>query len=347
VLSSGQNAVRRNLDCLPLIPVRFLLLLFLGIAKVGAQAQPAGQAMTLDQAVQQLAEKVAAIPSVRGPLRLQYFEDTAFAEETGKDWQEIFREELQKSTLSLTADAGANLLRVGLAETPTEIVLSAGVRMNEKEEVRFVTLPRTVLLSASLPVVPVRIEKQLLFQSPDRLLDAVPFVDGNESGWLVLGYRETELSVIKMESSGTNQQAVSLAAAGVPASRDLRGELVPHSSDVTVVLQGKTCQVSWSTAGQAKCHSGTAVWRAAVVLTRSCDKQGWKLMAHGADWSVPGLLQVVPNAALGKGSAALLSDFPGPILNIAPDPDSAALVVTRNLRTGNYEVYKITLLCGN
>lgn len=314
---------------------------------MGAQAQPAGQVVTLDQAAQQLAERVAAIPSVRGPLRLQYFEDPAFAGETGKDWQEIFRKELQKSTLGLTEDPGANLLRVGLAETPTEIVLSAGVRMNEKEEVRFVTLPRTSLLSASLPVVPVRIEKQLVFQSPERLLDAVPIVDGNESGWLVLGYRETELSVIKMESSGTNQQAVSLAAAGVRASRDLRGELVPHSSDVTVVLQGKTCQVSWSTAGQTKCHTGTSVWRAAVVLTPSCDNQGWKLMAHGADWSVPDLLQVVPNAALGKGSAALLSDFPGPILNIAPDQDSAALVVTRNLRTGNYEVYKITLLCGN
>jgi hypothetical protein len=314
---------------------------------VCAQAQPVGQVVTLDQAVQQLAERVAAIPNMRGPLRVQYFEDTGFAGETGKGWQEIFRKELQKSPLSVTEDAGANLLRVGLAETPTEIVLSAGVRMNEKEEVRFVTLPRTAWHSASLPVVPVRIEKQLVFQSADRLLDAVPLVDRNESGLLVLGYRETELSVIKVDSSGANQQVVSLAAAGVRASRDLRGELASHSSDVTVVLQGKTCQVSWTAAGETNCHTGKAVWRATVVLTPSCDNQGWELLGDGGDWSVPDLLQVVPNGALGKGNAALLSDFPGPILNIAPDQTSAALVVTRNLRTGNYEVYKITLLCGN
>jgi hypothetical protein len=339
--------VRRNLECPPLIPLHFLLLLFLVIPKVCAQAQTAGQVVTLDEAVQQLADRVAAIPNVRGPLRVQYFEDTGFAGETGKDWQEIFRQELEKSRLSVTEEAGANLLRVGLAETPTEIVLSAGVRMNEKEEVRFVALPRTALHSASLPVVPVRIEKQLVFQSADRLLDAAPLVDGNESGLLVLGYRGTDLSVIKMDSSGANQQVVSLAVAGVRASRDLRGELASHSSDVTVVLQEKTCQVSWSTAGETKCHTGKPVWRAAVVLTPSCDKEGWKLMAGGADWSAPDLLQVVPNGALSKGSAALLSDFPGPILNIAPDQASAALVVTRNLRTGNYEVYKITLVCGN
>ena len=179
MLLSVQNAVQRNLDCSPLIALHFLLLFCLLIPKVCAQTQTAGQVMTLDGAVRQLAERVAAIPNVRGPLRVQYFESGGFAGETGKNWQEIFRKEIEKLRLGVTDDAGANLLRVGLAETPTEIVLSAGVRMNEKEEARFVTLPRMALPSASLPVVPVRIEKQLVFQSADRLLDAAPLADGS------------------------------------------------------------------------------------------------------------------------------------------------------------------------
>jgi len=72
------------------------------------------------------------------------------------------------------------------------------------------------------------------------------------------------------------------------------------------------------------------------------------LTADGADWSAPDLLQVAPDGPGRKGSAALLSDFPGPILSIAAaEVPSAALVVARNLQTGSYEVYKVTLACGN
>jgi hypothetical protein len=59
-------------------------------------------------------------------------------------------------------------------------------------------------------------------------------------------------------------------------------------------------------------------------------------------------LQVVPDGALRESSAAVLSEFPGPIVGINGEQNpSSALVVAQNLRTGNYEIYKITLACGN
>jgi len=59
------------------------------------------------------------------------------------------------------------------------------------------------------------------------------------------------------------------------------------------------------------------------------------------------MLQIVPDDAI-EGQAALVSEFPGPILKIhgAENQDSA-LIVAKNLRTGNYGVYQITLACGN
>ena len=85
-----------------------------------------------------------------------------------------------------------------------------------------------------------------------------------------------------------------------------------------------------------------------MVLTPACGDGGWRLLSDGGDWSTPDLLQVVPDGIGRKGSTALLSDFPGPILSIAAGPSSgSALVVTRNLPTGDYEIYKITLACGD
>jgi hypothetical protein len=44
----------------------------------------------------------------------------------------------------------------------------------------------------------------------------------------------------------------------------------------------------------------------------------------------------------------VLSEFPGPILGTNGEQNpSSVLVVAQNLRTGDYEIYKITLACGN
>ena len=277
---------------------------------------------------------------------MEFFQDGAFAAETGKDWQESFKRNLEKVRVSVTEDVGANVLRVGLAETPTELVLSAGVRVNDRQEAKFVSLPRTAFRSLSLPVVPVRVEKQLVFQSGDRILDAAAFSAGNDSGLILLAYWGTDLSVIR--TSGASRQFASLAVAGVRMARDVRGEVGTSGNETQVSLPGKSCRVGWSTADDVKCSGGKPTWRAAVVLTPPCDGGSWKLTADGADWSSPDLLQVVPDGAGRRGSAALLSDFPGPILSIATaEIPSAALVVTRNLRTGSYEVYRVSLACGN
>ena len=84
------------------------------------------------------------------------------------------------------------------------------------------------------------------------------------------------------------------------------------------------------------------------MLTSSCDSSDWNLEADGNDWSTTDLLQAVPADTSRQGSAAVLSEFPGPVLSINEEQNpNSALIVARNLRTGNYEVYRITLACGD
>jgi len=351
VISSAQNAVRRNLDCPPLVVLSlFILLLFATSGTSGQSVNSGGSPTTLDEAVQQLADRVAGIPNLRGPLRVQYFQEAPFAAETGKDWEESFRKGLEKSRLAVTDDAGANLLRVGLAETPTEVVLSAGIRLNEKEEVRFVTVTRTAFALPNAAVSPVRVEQQLVYQSTERILDAVFATDDAGAGLVILADRAAGLAVARVDGAGEVKQTVSLAGAGARASRDNDGELAVHANDVEAVIGGKACHFTWAAGQDVACHSVKVVRRGATVVKPRCGDGSWKLAGEGSDWFSPDLLQVVPDGSARKGSTALLSDFPGPIVSVSaggePNADSA-LVVTRNLRTGNYEVYKVTLACGN
>ena len=347
MLSSLQNAVRPKRDC-PLLCKFFLLIWFcIAFSALPAHPEPTENA-SLDDAVRELAERVASIPNLHGPVRIQFFQDANFASDTGKNWQDTFRQEIEKHRLAISEEPGASLLRVGLSETPTELVLAASARVGEKDEVRLLTLPRSTFRAANLPVAPIRVERQLVYQSSERILDASSPWNGTEEGMALLAYRNAELSAIRLDAAGQVTQTVSLTAAGARASRDPRGELIVHGNDAVVLLAGKSCQFSWTAAAEAKCHSAKPTWRSSTVLTPSCDVGGWKLLADGSDWTTPDVLQVVPDGSLREGSAALLSDFPGPILGINGEQNPAsALVVTRNLRTGNYEVYKITLACGN
>ena len=196
-------------------------------------------------------------------------------------------------------------------------------------------------------MAPIRIERQLVYQTPERILDASSLWNGAEGGMVLLAYRDSVLSVLRVDSSSKLTQSISLASAGLAPSRDPRGELsVSGANGATAMFASKVCEFAWSAATDSKCRVATTNWRAPTVLTPSCDAAGWKLLADGADWSTPDVLQVLPDQAVRQGSAALLSDFPGPILSINGEQNPAsALVVSKNLRTGNYEVYKVTLAC--
>ena len=247
----------------------------------------------------------------------------------------------------ITEDPAAPLLRIGVAETPTELVFSAAIRFGEKDEVRLLTFPRANFRATSLPVAPVRVEKQLIYQSTDPLLDATSWNTASP-GIVVLADHNGQLAALHINPPNSIEQSISLSATGPLSTRDLEGELVWQQHAMNVLVGGKSCEFTWSNSPDPKCHTTKLAAHPAVVLTPPCGG-AWKLVADAADWTTPEFLQAVPDNSMQKGSAAILSEFPGPIMSIngEPNPSASALVVTRNLRTGIYEVYKVTLACDN
>lgn len=298
--------------------------------------------------MRQLVERVAAISNLHGPVRLEIQQDADLAANIGTDWQDMLRSELDKRRLSTTGEATAPLLRFALSETPTQIVLAAIVRISDRDEVRLISFARTSLRTTDAPVVPVRLELQLLFESTDKILDATLLPAGPDGGIAVLSYRSGEWTALRLSAGGEVVQTIALPVESAHPSRDPHGELNAQGTEEEVQLPGKSCKFSWVAAGEVKCRTAKPVWHDAAMLAPSCDAGEWKLVADGKDWTTAAVLQVVPEGSSRNGGAPLLSDFPGPILNVnAQEHSSNALVTTRDLRTGNYEVYRITLVCGN
>jgi hypothetical protein len=309
--------------------------------------------VALRETVQRLAERVAAIPGLHGALRLEWHPDASWSEGEGNHWQEMLRGEFEKRSLNLTGDAGAPVLDVFAAETPTQVVLTVKTRVSERDEIRIVAVTRGLLPAASLPVAPVRLERQMIFESPDRILDASSLGNG-EDGLAILLYRNFEIVALRVDAKGALKQSVSLSPANLKPSRDPRAELTPRGTTVSVELPSKSCEFSWESPGDVKCRTekpvaaGKSVWRAETVLTSPCDGSSWKLVNGGSEPNVREVLQVVPNGISREDSAAVLSEFPGPILGTNGEQNpSSALVIAQNLGTGDYEIYKITLACGN
>ena len=319
----------------------FLVFLSIAVRAVAADAN------SLEGATGLLADRVVSIPNLHGPLRLEFATGEGLAAGPGKAWQESFKRELEARHLSLTEDPAAPLLRVAVTATPTEWILAANVRSADHDELRLVSLPRASIAPAVMPAAPLRIERQLVFESTEQILDASSLWNGSEGGVALLAYRNGELTALELDAAGAVKQSVPIVVGDPRPSRDPRGEFSAQGSNIEVLLPGKICSFGW-VAGEVKCRPAKPAWRGTAVLAPLCDPAGWKVVSDGRDWTAPEALQVVPVGSARQGSAAMLTELPGPILNVNGEQNPAsALVVTRNLRSGNYEVYRITLACGN
>ncbi len=353
MLSFGKTYSKIFSKCF-LIPRVLILIAVLAASAGFSRPALADGDVALRETAQRLAERVATIPGLHGPLRLEWHPDSKWSEGESNRWQEILRGEFEKRSQSLTEDAGAPALGVFSSETPTQVVLTAKTRVGDRDEVRIVSVARALLPPGSLPVAPVRLERQMIYESPDRVLDAASLGNGAEGGLALLLYRNYEIVALRVDGKGSVKQSVSLNPANTKPSRDPRAEMTPQGSLVSVELPGKFCEFSWEPPAEVKCRAGkpaaadNSVWRGATLLTSPCDGSRWELLSAGSEPNTREVLQVVPDGALRESSAGVLSEFPGPILGTNGEQNpSSALVVAQNLRTGNYEIYKITLACGN
>jgi len=134
--------------------------------------------------------------------------------------------------------------------------------------------------------------------------------------------------------------------------RSARGQLLIAEDKLNqagILLPGRRCEVSLKDESPVACAALAPEWPAGRLMALpSCGTQTWWLKSAGGDFASEDRL-LLRNTAAGKDAAPVAEmAVAGPVISISAGPNAAsATVVLRNLGTGNYEVYRVALACGD
>ena len=261
----------------------------------------------------------------------------------------MFVEELQ-GPQSDSATAGSCSVSVYLERTPAQVEITADVENDSGKQALFAVIPRAGIPAESGNVSTMRLEKELLWQQSERILDAI-FVRGEDGASDRLVVLQKDVLNVYEKRSGSWKEAQSKPLGDAAArQRGPHGELyysLDQPDRVKVVLAGKTCQANLSDATAPSCQQSLDVWRTGMLLSSPCSSQVWWLRSDGGDMTVPDRLELVnPSLPATQAPVAELATA-GPVLSISSGESLRAdTAVVFNLSTGNYEVYRIALACG-
>lgn len=276
---------------------------------------------------------------------------SAVTEANSQQWKSAFLDELQGKQGGDSSSAASNCpVSVFLERTPTEIVLTAEVENGNGQQHLFASISRAGIPAEANNSSSPRLEKEILWQQNERVLDAV-FVRAENGGADRLILLQKDLLIVQERQSSVWKMALtkSLGEATL-MQRAPRGELsfsLDQPNVVRISFPGKSCQTALNDASSLNCQPSSEQARAGMLLTSTCDSRVWWLRGDGGDSTVPDRFELVSSTAPQSQPIAAELPTPGPILSISSgEALRADTAVVFNLSTGNYEIYRIALACG-
>ncbi len=275
----------------------------------------------------------------------------AVSEAHSQQLKSAFVEEAQGKQGDSPAATTNCAVSVFLERTPAQIVVTADVENGAGKQYMFAAIPRAEIPGESSTSSTPRLEKEMLWQQGDRILDAL-FVRGeNGASDRLVVLQKDVLNVYEKQAGGWKLvQTKSLGEAAV-TQRAPRGELSfsPDQPErLKLVLAGKSCQTTVSDASPLNCQQSAESARAGMLLASTCDSRVWWLRSGGGDATMPDRLELLNSSSpQAQGPAVTELATPGPVLSISSgEALRGDTAVVFNLATGNYEVYRIALACG-
>jgi hypothetical protein len=328
-----------------LLFLSLLLALFLITLPCSARAD------SLEDAARSLARKVSAVPQRDRRFFLSWQNRSSLADEQSQSLKGFFTDEFGGGNLVESQESGGRALRVSIEETPASYVLIGEVPTATGETTRISRVARAALPSTGTSGLQHRLLKELIWQQQDPILGAVETgEDPNKPGPLLILSRDN-LSLYRRETDHWGLQDLKPILASEKPLRDLRGEIRfswDRDKQNIILLPGETCDFEITEKVVLNCRPGVQTWGEGTLIASSCNSSVAWLRSESGDWSVPDRL-LLRNPSLPKSAPSLSDlDLPGPLLSISSGHAlRSASAVVFNLTMGNYEVYRITVVCGN
>jgi len=276
----------------------------------------------------------------------------AVSEARSQQWKGTFAEELQiKAGDSSPASAGNCAVSVDLHKTPTQIVLTAEVENGGNDKGRlFAAISRAGIPVESVGASTPRMEKELLWQQRELILDAIFVRGANRATDRLIVLQKDALVVYERQGAEWKASLTKPLSEASMTQRAPRGEIyysLDQPDRVKIVFTEKSCQVNLIDASPFNCQAGSEAARTGMLLVSACDSRTWWLRGDGGDLTMPDHLELVQSSTQKTEASVAELPVPGPVLSISSGEGVRAdTAVAFNLATGNYEVYRVALACG-
>jgi hypothetical protein len=327
-------------------------------------------AATLEDSAKEFAQRIAAALPGRENVTCEIRNQSSLRTDETARVEQTLKAELADRGVRLTSSGAAISVVVTLSENFKDYVWTGEIRQGETSRVVLITAKRSQenrILPSSMPVA-IRSEK--FWEGPERILDAGEVSDGVGKSWVVLLLTHG-VRILDRQTGFANTIEIT---PNQSASRDPEGFLKVSRSGATVgfFFLTRVCSASLETLDLIGCsptqgsNGGVIVGMipilgdaappgppqpgkgTEVIMTSVCNGSRQFLATGAGDYSRTDSLQVFQMESDRAVAISAELNFPGPItaLHAGITVQDAPSAVVRNLTTGNYEAYRLSISCG-
>jgi hypothetical protein len=314
-------------------------------------APMAARCDTLEDSARELAGRIVDNLDARGGATLELRNVSSLQPADAARVEQTLRSELQNRGVRPAAGGGAvAAVNVTLSENVKGFVWTAEITQGEISRVVLMALPRPEENGSPSSAMPVALRAERFWDGNQRILDAGVVSAPGGGQRLLLLYPD---GLVIRKQSGEFVAKLEIASAQT-GTREPSGNLSGDGNSVEFSLAPRSCTVDLVRSALVECHEmrgdapptsgGSERGDQVAKLHAACGGDLWLATGSGDD-TQPDFVQ----AFAGDKSAVVSNELnlPGPVLalrGVAGTP--AAIAIVRNLRTGNYEAYRLSITCG-
>jgi hypothetical protein len=322
---------------------------------------------TLEDSAKELARKIAATLPAAENASCEIRNVSSLSNGEVARIEKAIKDELQERGIRLTSGGGEITLLITLSENFKKLVWTVEIRQGDISRVVFVSLERSSEIRAFSSAMPVTIRSEKFWEGPERILDAGEISGGAEKSWLVLLLPGGLL----IQDKQTGLESTIEIASNQSASRDPWGNLGLGQTGNTIAffLAPRVCEANLETRSLTECvptegsAGGPAPGRFPIMIDITpagppppgkgtqiamgsiCGGANQFFATGARDYTQTDSLQVFQTELTGAVAVSTELEFPGPITALHAGSGTPRAVV-RNLTSGNYEAYRLSISCG-
>jgi hypothetical protein len=354
--STPMGIDRTNLSC------RTILFFFalLVAPKVAVSA-------TLEDSARELARKVAAALPAHDRVSIEIRNISSLAADEAVVIEQTFTNELQNQSVRAPLD-GATVVnvRVTLSENIKNFLWLAEVSQGDAPQVVLLAVPRSSEDRIVSSAMPMTLRSEKFWEGSQHILDAILAKASNGDSLLILLTPEG----VQIRKIGSDNVSIVPFPVNLSVTRDPVGRLEQADNEITFKFAPQVCRIDTEARALIECHPTDSpppgrsfekiielavpgpkhVERGSQVaaVQSSCSAGEIYLAAGMGDYTESDAIDlfesIVVNGIIVDKRLSDFLRFPGPVIALQ-FAGATPRAIVRNLQTGNYEAYSISITC--